>query len=48
MHFSLPFTGAEFSAYFYMDMMIVSLFYIIPTATSQSLFAEGSYSETKL
>ena len=40
--------GAEFSAYFYMDMMIVSLLYIIPTATSQSLFAEGSYSETEL
>jgi O-antigen/teichoic acid export membrane protein len=31
-----------------MDMMIASLLYIIPTATSQSLFAEGSYSETDL
>jgi O-antigen/teichoic acid export membrane protein len=40
--------GAKFSAYFYMDMMITSLLYIIPTATSQSLFAEGSYSETEL
>ena len=48
MHFSLPFTGAKFSAYFYMAMMIANLLYIIPTATSQSLFAEGSYSETDL
>ena len=40
--------GAKFSAYFYMDMMIASLLYIIPMATSQSLFAEGSYSETEL
>jgi O-antigen/teichoic acid export membrane protein len=41
-------SGAKFSAYFYMDMMIVSLLYIIPQATSQSLFAEGSYNETEL
>jgi len=40
--------GAKFSAYFYMDMMIVNLLYIIPSAISQSLFAEGSYSGTKL
>ena len=40
--------GAKFSAYFYMDMMIANLLYIIPMATSQSLFAEGSYSETVL
>lgn len=40
--------GAKFSAYFYMDMMIANLLYIIPSATSQSLFAEGSYSETEL
>ena len=40
--------GAKFSAYFYMDMMIVSLLYIIPMATSQSLFAEGSYSGIEL
>ena len=40
--------GAKFSAYFYLDMMIANLLYIIPTATSQSLFAEGSYSETEL
>jgi O-antigen/teichoic acid export membrane protein len=40
--------GAKFSAYFYMDMMIANLLYIIPMATSQSLFAEGSYSERDL
>jgi O-antigen/teichoic acid export membrane protein len=40
--------GAKFSAYFYMDMMIANLLYIIPMATSQSLFAEGSYSESEL
>jgi O-antigen/teichoic acid export membrane protein len=40
--------GAKFSAYFYLDMMIANLLYIIPMATSQSLFAEGSYSESDL
>jgi len=40
--------GAKFSAYYYMDMMIVSLLHIIPMATSQSLFTEGSYNETEL
>ena len=40
--------GAKFSAYFYLDMMIASLLYIIPMATSQSLFAEGSYRERDL
>jgi O-antigen/teichoic acid export membrane protein len=40
--------GAKFSAYFYMDMMIANLLYIVPLAVSQSLFAEGSYSETEL
>ena len=29
-------------------MMIANLLYIIPTATSQSLFAEGSYGEIEL
>jgi len=48
MHFSLPFTGAKFSAYFYLDMMIANLLYVIPLATSQSLFAEGSYYEKNL
>jgi len=40
--------GAKFSAYFYMAMMIASLLYIIPVATCQSLFAEGSHSEMEL
>ena len=40
--------GAKFSAYFYMDMMIANFLYIIPLAASQSLFAEGSHSETEL
>jgi O-antigen/teichoic acid export membrane protein len=40
--------GAKYSAFFYMDMMIANLLYIIPKATSQSLFAEGSYNEAEL
>jgi O-antigen/teichoic acid export membrane protein len=40
--------GAKYSAYFYMDMMIANLLFVIPMATSQSLFAEGSYSEPEL
>lgn len=40
--------GAKFSAYFYMDMMIINLLYIIPSAASQSLFAEGSHNEAEL
>jgi O-antigen/teichoic acid export membrane protein len=40
--------GAAYSAYFYMDSMIANLLYIIPIATSQSLLAEGSYSESEL
>ncbi len=40
--------GAKFSAYFYMGMMIANIIYIIPSAVSQSLFAEGSYSEKEL
>lgn len=40
--------GPEYSAYFYMDIMIANFLYIIPAATSQSLFAEGSYSESEL
>jgi len=40
--------GAKFSAYFYIDMMIANLLYIIPIATCQSFFAEGSHSERDL
>jgi len=39
---------AKLSAHFYLDMMIANLHYIIPMTTSQSLFAEGSYSERDL
>lgn len=35
------------SAYFYMDMMIANLIFIIPQATTQSLFAEGSFKENE-
>ncbi len=40
--------NASTSAYFYIAMMIANLLYIIPIATSQSLFAEGSHSEGEL
>jgi O-antigen/teichoic acid export membrane protein len=40
--------GPHYSAYFYMDMMIANLLYIIPIAVSQSLFAEGSHNEQDL
>ncbi len=35
--------GPKDSAYFYIDMMIANLLYIIPIASTQSLFAEASY-----
>ena len=40
--------GAKFSAYYYMAVMFAGFLYIIPMATSQSLFAEGSYNEKDL
>ena len=40
--------GAELVAYYYIAMMIAGLLFIIPHATSQSLFVEGSYSEKEL
>jgi exosortase/archaeosortase family protein len=40
--------GAENSAYYYIAMMIASLLFIIPSATSNSLFAEGSYNEKEI
>ncbi|MEK6918363.1 MAG: archaeosortase/exosortase family protein [Nanoarchaeota archaeon] len=40
--------GAENSAYYYMSMMIATLLFVIPSATSSSLFAEGSYNEKHL
>jgi len=38
----------ETTAYYYMAMMIASTLFIIPNATSNSLFAEGSYDEKNL
>jgi len=40
--------GAEQNAYFYIAWMIASLLSAIPSAVSQSLFAEGSHFEGKL
>lgn len=40
--------GATTSAYFYIGMMIANLIYVIPIATSQSFFAEGSYDDSEL
>jgi O-antigen/teichoic acid export membrane protein len=40
--------GAEVVAYYYMPMMIAGLLFVIPQATANSLFAEGSYSEKDL
>ena len=39
---------AETAAYYCMAMMIASTLFIIPSATSNSLFAEGSYNEKQL
>ncbi len=38
----------ETTAYYYIAMMIAALLFVIPQATTQSLFAEGSYNEKKL
>ncbi len=38
----------EITAYYYMAMMIANLLFIIPSATSSSLFAEGSHSQKEL
>ncbi len=38
----------ETTAYYYISMMIAALLFVIPQATTQSLFAEGSYNEKKL
>lgn len=40
--------GPTQNAYFYVAWMIASLLFTIPTAVSQSLFAEGSHSEDEL
>ena len=36
------------TAYYYMAMMIVSLLFVIPSATTNALFAEGSHENKKL
>lgn len=38
----------ETTAYYYMAMMIASVLFIIPQATSNALFAEGSYNEKQI
>ncbi|HSW65812.1 MAG TPA: oligosaccharide flippase family protein [Bacillota bacterium] len=40
--------GASQSAYYYMASTIAGLLYVIPTATAQSLFAEGSHDEEQI
>jgi len=40
--------GPEQNAYFYIAWMVATALYIIPTAVSQSLFAEGSHHEEML
>lgn len=37
--------GPKFTAYYFMPMMIATFLYIIPQATTRSLFAEGSHRE---
>jgi O-antigen/teichoic acid export membrane protein len=40
--------GAKFSAFYYMAIMVAGILYFIPSATSQALFAEGSYIDDEL
>jgi O-antigen/teichoic acid export membrane protein len=40
--------SSETAAFYYVSMMIASLIFIIPSASSQSLFAEGSYDENNI
>lgn len=40
--------GAESSAYYFIAMMIATLLFVISSATTQSLFAEGSHNEKNL
>jgi O-antigen/teichoic acid export membrane protein len=40
--------GAEQNAFYYVGWSVASTIFIIPAATSQSLFAEGSHSQEKL
>jgi O-antigen/teichoic acid export membrane protein len=40
--------GTAESAYFYMVSMIINLLYVIPSAATKSLFAEGSHNEENI
>lgn len=40
--------GAEETAYYYIALMIATALYVIPQATANSLFAEGSHDENSL
>lgn len=40
--------GTSFTAFYYMPSMIINLLLIIPRATNQSLFAEGSHDEGEI
>lgn len=40
--------GESESAYYYIDLQIASLLYVIPVATTQSLFAEGSHDDKNI
>lgn len=40
--------GATPAAYFYIASMIANMIYVVPTATSQSMFAESSHAEAEL
>lgn len=44
----LNFLGAKQSAQFYLATMIANLLYVIPTATTLSLFAEGSHGDESI
>lgn len=39
--------GKSPAAYFYMAIMVINILFIIPTATSQSLFAEGAHAKAE-
>ncbi|MGH2520544.1 MAG: lipopolysaccharide biosynthesis protein, partial [Chloroflexota bacterium] len=40
--------GPSAAAYFYMSTMMANLLYVVPLATTQSLFAEGSFNPSQL
>jgi O-antigen/teichoic acid export membrane protein len=40
--------GSEIAAYFYIAAMIMNVLFMVPFATAQSLFAEGSFAENSL